>query len=998
MTVRRLIAVVLWLAAFGAARAQNSYTGLRINEVMAANVDQTLDPSGNYGCWVEFYNAASKTLNLKGLWVSDNLQQLRRARIASDLLVQPHSFGVLWFGHYDYIFAPHQLPFTPDADGGTVCLSTGEGRVVCAASYPPAITRCSWARTHDGTGAWQYTDTPTPAASNDGSHFADTRLPAPEVSLESQIFTRTLDFRVGIPAGATLRYTTDGTVPTASHGEVSEDGHFAVTTTKVFRFALFAEDELASPVVTRSFIRKVMNYNIPVVSIVTDPDHLYGAQWGVFVKGTNGRRGKGTSEPCNWNMDWDRPVNVEYFDKDGRCLLNMEAELSRCGGHSKGFTPYSFKLKATKRFEGQNFFPLQFFADRPYLKHRGLQFRCGGNDYTYRLKDAALQTLVRTSGLDVDQQNYQPVCHYINGRFMGTINMREPNNRLNVYANHGLDEDEIDLYEIDCDSGYVQRCGTDAAWRQLVALSQRAAEPAVYDEICRRLDIDEFCNYMAVQFYLGNDDWPQNNLKAWRPIGDGRFRFIVYDLDHSFASGSPFSRFAGRQWHTFCQLYDVPDGTQHYRREVEVVPLFQNLLRNARFCRQFVSAFSLVAGSVFESKRCATIVNRLAAIAAPMQVRESGYPGRNTSPTPMAEQVITALDGRSATMHGYLRSYSAFGLSGVAWQTLQFRANIPQARFTYNGLSVPTNAFSGTVYLPLQLGVEAPEGWRFAGWYQGDRLMEASPQYTITDAIPNQLLLAHFERDAAAAAPPLVVNEVSASNSVFVNERFQKKDWLEIYNTTSQTIDLRGMYLSDDARNPRKCTLAENSDSVAAQLPAGGFAVVWCDGENSLGQLHANFKLSNTAGSYVILSAPDLSWADTLVYCPHDGRQSVGRVPDGSCRLRVLDRPSIGATNHFGTYDAPFDAQMPDALPLVAAHEGAMRILLSGQTLRLSGEDGPAVLSVYTLGGVLAMRQEVSLSGGTASVGLGSLARGTYVARLADERGETCTLRFVVMP
>lgn len=61
------------------------------------------------------------------------------------------------------------------------------------------------------------------------------------------------------------------------------------------------------------------------------------------------------------------------------------------------------------------------------------------------------------SGLDVDLQDYQPVCHYINGRFMGTINMREPNNRLNVYAHYGLDEDEIDLYEIDCDSGSTQQ-------------------------------------------------------------------------------------------------------------------------------------------------------------------------------------------------------------------------------------------------------------------------------------------------------------------------------------------------------------------------------------------------------------------------------------------------------------------------------------------------------------------------------------------------------------
>ena len=40
---------------------------------------------------------------------------------------------------------------------------------------------------------------------------------------------------------------------------------------------------------------------------------------------------------------------------------------------------------------------------------------------------------------------------------------------------------------------------------------------------------------MAVELYLGSDDWPHNNLKAFKPRRDGgKYRFILYDLDHSF--------------------------------------------------------------------------------------------------------------------------------------------------------------------------------------------------------------------------------------------------------------------------------------------------------------------------------------------------------------------------------------------------------------------------------------------------------------------------------
>ena len=39
---------------------------------------------------------------------------------------------------------------------------------------------------------------------------------------------------------------------------------------------------------------------------------------------------------------------------------------------------------------------------------------------------------------------------------------------------------------------------------------------------------------MAVTFFLYNDDWPDNNMKAYRSRNDGRYRFISFDLDYAF--------------------------------------------------------------------------------------------------------------------------------------------------------------------------------------------------------------------------------------------------------------------------------------------------------------------------------------------------------------------------------------------------------------------------------------------------------------------------------
>ena len=48
---------------------------------------------------------------------------------------------------------------------------------------------------------------------------------------------------------------------------------------------------------------------------------------------------------------------------------------------------------------------------------------------------------------------------------------------------------------------------------------------------------------------------------------------------------------------------------------------------------------------------------------------------------------------------------------------------------------------------------------------------------------------------------PVRVNEISAANDIYVNEYGKKADWVELYNTTDEDINVEGMYLSNDANN-----------------------------------------------------------------------------------------------------------------------------------------------------------------------------------------------------
>ena len=49
------------------------------------------------------------------------------------------------------------------------------------------------------------------------------------------------------------------------------------------------------------------------------------------------------------------------------------------------------------------------------------------------------------------------------------------------------------------------------------------------------MDINQFINYYIAQIYVFNQDWPQGNIKYWRPqTASGRWRWMLYDLDFGF--------------------------------------------------------------------------------------------------------------------------------------------------------------------------------------------------------------------------------------------------------------------------------------------------------------------------------------------------------------------------------------------------------------------------------------------------------------------------------
>ena len=697
---------------------------LIINEVMANNIDVFLDASCNYGTWFEVYNPTDKVIDLGGLYVSSDPANLRQHKLVDYYgYVAPHGYAVISYDHYE-VFAPNsyrQINDKLDTKGGTIILSDGT-TPYASVTYPAAMPRISYARKTDGGEEWGYTGNPTPEQSNNGGSFAQAQTATPTVSREGGLFEGTVSFSVTVPSGATLRYTLDGSTPTQTNGYISTNGHFETDRTATYRFRAFQEGMLPSNVVSRSFILNNGNEPFPIISVVTDPRHIFGSDIALFEPSGNGRPGNGVAYQANWNMDWDRPVNMEYITTDGKSVVNQECNMSVCGGWSRAWSPHSFKLKANKIYYDQNYFPYQFWKDKPFLKSKTLQIRNGGNDTGCRIKDAALQEIVARSGLYIDHQAWQPVHIYFNGEPYAVLNMREPNNKHYGSANYGIDTDEMDQFEVCPDSGYVQKEGTREAWERLYNLSKNAANADTYEEIGKLLDINEFINYLAVEFYIGNWDWPQNNVKAFRDQNDGKFRFVIFDLDGALNTTSGISTFMGKQNYTFDKLYGYDYSTstsltdKRLTKEIELVTIVKNLLNNAVFKKQLVDAMCIMGGSIYTPERVQSIVDEMAAYLS-----QGGY----IDPSGTANTIKATLNKSwNSNVMDHIKSQS---LTSAAKQQATFGSNIEGASITMNGMAVPTGKFDGYVYAPVTLEADAPAGYRFVGW----KGLEAGSEKTI---------------------------------------------------------------------------------------------------------------------------------------------------------------------------------------------------------------------------------------------------------------------------
>ncbi len=571
-----------------------------ISEFMASNGGGLADEDGDYLDWIELHNRGRMPVDLDGWSLTDDPTQPDKWVFPSYTLHAGERIIVFASGKDRREVAPEagamyfHTSFRLDADGGFLALYSPTTRRYLDATeyeYPVQELGVSYgvlpgqAIQPDNM---RYFDIPTPGAANDTASAWVGRLEPVVVSQPHGIYTDTVRVELSHPNhAASIYYTTNGSVPTME-SSIAYTEPLQISSTTPLRAAAFISDTHSSPVTTRTYIF------VDDVLAQTAAPVGFPAEWGTHLVDIGGYE-EGSPVEADYAMDpvivaeagdavmqdalltlptlslvmdmddfetlyanprergeeWEKPVSVELLpSNDDRAGFQADAGVRIQGGAGRWeFMPkHSFRLFFKQQF-GAPKLEYKFFDDSPLQAFDTLVLRGGvdrsfaGHPSTPELPvDHRQATYLRDEWLRQSQITLSHVgSHgdfvqlYINGLYWGIYNVIERPDAS--FAAAYLGDDKDDWFSAN-HGGAVS--GLPDRFNVMLDLATQGGldDPDKYATMLEFVDPVQFSDYMIVNWYAGNYDWPANNWYVDVAYPAGRNLFFVWDAEGTWEHGA----------------------------------------------------------------------------------------------------------------------------------------------------------------------------------------------------------------------------------------------------------------------------------------------------------------------------------------------------------------------------------------------------------------------------------------------------------------------------
>ncbi|HOH86272.1 CotH kinase family protein [Ruminococcus sp.] len=307
-----------------------------------------------------------------------------------------------------------------------------------------------------------------------------------------------------------------------------------------------------------------------------------------------------------------REAEIQFFE-GGKPVRSQNVGIRIHGGATRSYSQKSFNVYARSDY-GAPKLEYDLFSGKvkndtdgsPVTVFDSFILRNGGNDaYFTRFSDKLIQSLV--SDRQFLTQGMEPCIVFVDGEFWGHYEITEKMDADFISAHCGVPAKDICIIKKEAlDDGSEE---TFAEWEKLRKWIQDTdfSVQANYDELCERIDMQGFMDYVSTEIYINNHDWGKPNAAFWKaetadgssPYADGKWRFILFDTEYSsglYGEASPYENSFERFMDSDCFLAD----------------LFNGALENEGFRRQFRETFMDIADNNFNTERVTAEIDRLA--------------------------------------------------------------------------------------------------------------------------------------------------------------------------------------------------------------------------------------------------------------------------------------------------------------------------------------------------------------------------------------------------
>lgn len=652
----------------------------------------------------------------------------------------------------------------------------------------------------------------------------------------------------------------------------------------------------------------------------------------------------------NWDAQLDAAVASEAYIIADSVRVNG-ISFDSCGVKYKGNSSYSPTNQKN---------PLHIELDhikgnQDYQGYTDIKLQNGYKDPS--MIREVLSYAVLEQYMDCPKANFANV--YVNGVYRGMYSSAESINKT-FNANHYYQSGDTyfkcnpiggagpgstvspDLKYISMDSsayanGYELR--TTYGWNRLVDLINTLNND--FANIESKLDIDRAIWMLAFNNVLVNLDsysgaFRQNYYLTW----DNNFRFVptVWDLNMSFA-GFPGGTGTSSSTTT---LDPMSNSTS------TIHPLIVKILGNPMYKRMYMAHVRTMVQEMFANDYYLTLANQL---RTTIDATVNSDPYKFYTYTQFQNSLTTAVTGTGGPGGGAsIPGIQALMSARVSYFNTNANYVLVAPTITSYSSSVTSPSYNQTITLNATCSNESTVylGYRTNHQLKFNRVQmfddgshndgAAGDHVYGVDALVNGVVFEYYiyaENSNAGLFSPqraehefhslsvvvpfpavgsVLINEVVASNGTSaLDQNGESDDWIELYNTTSNPIDLSGMYLTDDALD-----LMLWSFPAATTIPANGYLIVWADNDVFQSGLHASFKL-NASGELVILSNGAV-FHDQVGFGVQTTDVAYARCPDGGATFAYVT-PTYGVTNNcfanvenvsfeVRVYPNPFDDQL----------------------------------------------------------------------------------------